>query len=155
MKKCKKVLLTIAIILVIALAITLTVFYIIDKNGTQAVLDNIWNGLNRPLPIIGLSTLVIAITIFKIVVGIRFGKNKIAQIEQTYQEKVNELMKMNNDLIDFKNDIVDRVKKGEECIVETCKVIPNVKVNAIGQKFEKGLDYGTQEETTNNNPKEE
>ena len=155
MKKCKKVLLTIAIILVIALAITLTVFYIIDKNGTQAVLDNIWNGLNRPLPIIGLSTLVIAITIFKIVVGIRFGKNKIAQIEQTYQEKVNELMKMNNDLIDFKNGIVERVKKGEECIVETCKVIPNVKVNAIGQKFEKGLDYGTQEETTNNSPKEE
>ena len=155
MKKCKKVLLTIAIILVIALAITLTVFYIIDKNGTQAVLDNIWNGLNRPPRIFGLSTLVIAITIFKIVVGIRFGKNKIAQIEQTYQEKVNELMKMNNDLIDFKNGIVERVKKGEECIVETCKVIPNVKVNAIGQKFEKGLDYGTQEETTNNNPKEE
>ena len=155
MKKCKKVLLAIAIILVIALSITLTVFYIVDKNGTQAVLDNIWNGLNRPLPIIGLSTLVIAITIFKIVVGIRFGKNKIAQIEQTYQEKVNELMQMNNDLIDFKNGIVDRVKKGEECIVETCKVIPNVKVNAIGQKFEKGLDYGTQEETTNNNPKEE
>ena len=155
MKKCKKVLLTIAIIIVIVLAITLTVFYIIDKNGTQAVLDNIWNGLNRPLPIIGLSTLVIAVTIFKIVVGIRFGKNKIAQIEQTYQEKVNELMKMNNDLIDFKNGIIDRVKKGEECIVETCKVIPNVKVNAIGQKFEKGLDYGTQEETTNNNPKEE
>ena len=155
MKKCKKVLLTIAIILVIALAITLTVFYIVDKNGTQAVLDNIWNGLNRPLPIIGLSTLVIAVTIFKIVVGIRFGKNKIAQIEQTYQEKVNELMKMNNYLIDFKNGIVERVKKGEECIVETCKVIPNVKVNAIGQKFEKGLDYGTQEETTNNNPKEE
>lgn len=155
MKKCKKVLLTIAIILVIALSITLTVFYIVDKNGTQAVLDNIWNGLNRPLPIIGLSTIVIAVTIFKIVVGIRFGKNKIAQIEQTYQEKVNELMKMNNDLIDFKNGIVDRVKKGEECIVETCKVIPNVKVNAIGQKFEKGLDYGTQEETTNNNSKEE
>ena len=155
MKKCKKVLLTIAIILVIALSITLTVFYIIDKNGTQSVLDNIWNGLNRPLPIIGLSTIVIAVTIFKIVVGIRFGKNKIAQIEKTYQEKVNELMQMNNDLIDFKNGIVDRVKKGEECIVETCKVIPNVKVNAIGQKFEKGLDYGTQEETTNNNPKEE
>ena len=155
MKKWKKVLLTIAIILVIALSITLTVFYIVDKNGTQAVLDNIWNGLNRPLPIIGLSTIVIAVTIFKIVVGIRFGKNKIAQIEKTYQEKVNELMQMNNDLIDFKNGIVDRVKKGEECIVETCKVIPNVKVNAIGQKFEKGLDYGTQEETTNNNPKEE
>ena len=155
MKKFKKVLLTIAIILVVALSITLTVFYIIDKNGTQEFLNNIWNGLNRPLPIIGLSTIVVAFTIFKIVVGIRFGKNKIAQIEKFYQEKVNELVQMNNDLIDFKNGIVDRVKKGEECIVETCKVIPNVKVNAIGQKFEKGLDYGTQEETTNNNPKEE
>ena len=143
----KKALKIIGIVLLACLFIAAIVLYAIFPSQTAYVLNNIWNVLNTPLPIVGITTLTILIFIWQIVIRSRYGKKAINDIKEEYQKRYDQL-KADKDSIEKERlenkEEINNIKNG---FTYLCALIPNKKVNDLGEKFEKGLEYG--KETTN------
>ena len=104
MKKSKKVILIVLLSLVVALGITYIVFYCIKQTTTQKITtDTIDYICNKPLPIVGVSTLVLAVAIFKIVKIIVTTKS--IKMQQVYNE-----LKAAQEEIDCLKDLLRQLK---------------------------------------------
>ena len=149
----KKALKIIGIILLSLLFIAAIVLYAIFPTQTKDVLTNIWAILNTPLPIVGVTTVAILLFVWKIVVRTNYGKKAIADIKEEYQAKYDQLKAEKDVLEKEREENKEQIENMKECIVELCSLIPNKKVNDLGDKFAKGLDYGNTKETTNSETK--
>ena len=137
MKKSKKVLLIVLLSLVVALGITYIVFYCIKPTTTQKITtDTIDYICNKPLPIVGVSTLVLAVAIFKIVKIIVTTKS--IKMQQVYNE-----LKAAQEEIDCLKDLLRQLKyendkKYEEhknSLKIVCKASPNKKIKKLGDSL--------------------
>ena len=144
MKKKLKVICLIALACAI---ITFIVFYIVKPNDTKSFINGVWDFLNKPLPIVGFTTLMVLVFVWKVVVATRYGKKALEKIETTYQTKVAQLNEKEKSIKQLETKCQNRIDELEQVIINVCETIPNVKVNAIGEKI-KELEYGEQE--TNN-----
>ena len=126
--------------------ITSIVFYIVKPNETKAFFNNVWDFLNKPLPIIGITTLAVLLFVWKVVVATRYGKKALEKIETTYQKKIELLNEEKKAIKQLETKCQNRIDYLEDTIIQVCATIPNVKVNALGEKI-KELEYG--EETNN------
>ena len=144
MKKTFKV---IGIILLACLLVAAIVLYAIFPSQAQDVLTNTWAILNTPLPIIGFTTLAILLFAYHVFVRTKYGKGAINDIKREYQERYNKLKAEKDALEQERKENKEEIESMRKCIVDLCALIPNKKVNDLGEKFAKGLDYG--EETTN------
>ena len=147
----KKALKIIGIVLLSLLLVAAIVLYAVFPTQTKDVLTNIWAILNTPLPIVGVTTVAVLVFIWQIVIRTNYGKKTIANIKEEYQAKYEELKAEKDALEQEREENKEQIKDMKECIVELCALIPNKKVNDLGDKFAKGLDYG--EETTNSETK--
>ena len=114
-------------------------------------LNTAWEWLNKPLPVVGLSTLIICLFVIKFISMTSFGKKQLKKLndgfkrirEQTesakseYQEFKNNV----NSILDDKQKEIDYLKG---IIKELCDTLPNKKVKAIGEKV-----YGERKEESN------
>ena len=99
MKKSKKAFTIIAVIVVISLVIAYGVMYILYPNPTKQWTMTAWDWLNEPLPIVGVSTLMILIFAWQVFKNSSFGKKQLL-----------ELRRMHDDA----NKLVDSIKKEKD-----------------------------------------
>ena len=127
--------------------ITCIVFYIVKPSDTKAFMNSVWDFLNKPLPIVGFTTLMVLVFVWKVVIASKYGKKALEKIEKTYQNKIELLNDEKEKIKQLENNCKNRISELEETLYNVCITIPNVKVNALGEKI-KELEYGEQE--TNN-----
>lgn len=137
MSKFKKVLFVILAIIFVAIV----VLYAIFPTRVKQVGENVWAFLNAPLPIVGVSLLIIGGFIWKFL----RGKAKIKELEERYKAKLDELNSKKDDLSDIEEKVDQELANMKNTVVEVCLTIPNVKVNKIGEELKDG------KERTNNN----
>lgn len=153
----KKKVKAIAWILFVCLAIAVMVFYAIKPSETKAVINDIWGFLNKPLPIVGMTTLAVLFFTWKVIVQTKYGKKAIEKFKERCEElerliaqehlkaqEERDILKIENKL--FQKNLIDTC-------TEICDVIPNIKVKRIGEKL-KGIKY-EKEEKVDANPKKE
>lgn len=135
--KAKKIFLIIliSIVAVAAVALGLCYFFIIPEQ-TKQFLDAAWVWLNEPLPIVGVSSLVIAFFLWKIFVSSSFGKkrynelkNKLSALLEILGQSEEERKKQNEELelLKAKNKVL------LEYINKIKNAIPNKKVKEIAE----------------------
>lgn len=149
----KKALKIIGIILLSLLFIAAIVLYAIFPTQTKDVLTNIWAILNTPLPIVGVTTVAVLVFVWQIVIRTNYGKKALANINEEYQAKYDKLKAEKDALEQERKENKEEIKEMKNCIIYLCSLIPNQKVNDLGDKFAKGLDYGETKETTNSETK--
>lgn len=138
----KKTLKIIGIVLLLACVVASCVFYIVLPTETKQFFTSVYDILNRPLPIVGVTTLAVLFFIWKIVFATRYGKKALEKVEQKYQEKYEQLVKQ-KELVD--NSIKESKEIGDKLtngFINLCDIIPNVKVNKLGESIRKELGYG-------------
>lgn len=140
----KKILTIILICLAVALGLYILVSFIVNKEGTMYWINYFIDLLNKPLPVVGITTSAVLIFIWRLVVATNYGKKKLneydekqAKLEEEYEKfiesadsKINELSKENVVLKGF--------------IVKVCELSANQKIKNYGKEL---LGYG--KETTN------
>ena len=147
----KKALKIIGFSLLACLLVAGIVLYIIFPNETKDVLTNTWNVLNTPLPIVGVTTVAVLFFVWKLVFSTNYGKKALSNVKSEYQKKYEELKAEKEKLEQEREENKEQIEEMKEYIIKLCALIPNKKVNDLGDMFAKGLDYG--EETTNSETK--
>ena len=147
----KKALKIIGIVLLTLLVIATIVLYAIFPTQTKDTLTNIWAVLNTPLPIVGVTTVAILFFVWKLVFSTNYGKKALNNIRNEYKERYDKLKAEKDALEQERKENKEEIKEMKNCIIYLCSLIPNQKVNDLGDKFAKGLDYG--KETTNGETK--
>lgn len=142
MKTSKKVLIIILISLCVLLVAGLAVCVLLVPAQTQEYYERFKELLTQPLPIIGVSSIVIISGAVAIISRTSFGKvmlnkmsNSYEKLSVDYNNKINELKeftaKAELELAECKKE-VDFYK---EIITEVCNVVPNKKVKEIAEKI--------------------
>lgn len=144
MKTFKKVLLAICISLAVCLGIAITVFYIVKPDLAKEWFETIVDYVNKPLPIVGVTTLAVLVFVWKLIVTTQYGKakldaydNKVARLEQEYE-------KYKTTAENEKQELKEQNEKLRAQLIHVCELSTNKKIKDFGKELEK---YG--EETTN------
>ena len=137
MTKSKKVLIIILLVLAVLGVGAYTTLYILypvhTPQYTQLVIDYI---CNKPLPVIGVSSLVLFFMIFKLVRFIVLNKGKkYSELQSQITQLKQDLAKSKEDAEKFKEIAYNLYEEGKENLKEVCDAIPNKKVKAIGEKI--------------------
>ena len=139
MSKAKKIFLNILLCLLISLGIAYVVLYSLYRvetlQYTYLVIDYI---CNKPLPVIGISALMVGAIIFKIVGFILKNKGqnyKVVMMElKAEKEKVAEYQK---EIEELKKLIYEQADKTTQFVQELCENLPNKKIKLLGEKYGK------------------
>lgn len=152
MKKSKKILISIAVILVVLLIAAYIVLLNLYPEQTKNWTMTAWDWLNKPLPIVGVSTLVVIFFLWKVFVNSSFGKKKLNELKELLNNTQTELENKNkiandriNNLITENEDLKNKLEEAINTIKEICETSPNKKIKAIGVKY-----YGERKETIDN-----
>ena len=141
----KKTLKIIGIVLAVLLGIALLVLRIVMPNEMSAIFDQIWAWLNQPLPIVGVSSIVLGFTIWKIFISTSFGKKCVAELEkkfnelkEDYEAKLKEAEEDKAEALAHKEEAVNMLASFKEeldtfaeQLAVACETSPNAKVNAL------------------------
>lgn len=140
MKKLLKVLKIIGICLLAACIGGFVVLYIVNKDLAEQIIAQLVDILNRPLPIIGVTTLAILIFIWKVIITTNYGKKKLAQ----YDEKVKEIEQAKEDFENNANEKVEELLENLENIKKqlshACELSTNKKIKDFGKELEYGKE---------------
>lgn len=158
MEKFKKVLKIVLISLLVCLGIFSIVAYIVWKEQTTYIFECIIDFVNKPLPIVGVSIIIVGAFIYKCVVASRFGKKAINEYKQEndnlrheidkYKELVNETLK---DYESALNQAKNELGELKEDVASAFELNKNYKVREIASKL-RGVEY---EKEIDSNPEEE
>ena len=144
MKTSKKVLLGIGIGLLVTFALYVLISFIVNKDGTMYWINQVIDWLNKPLPIIGVTTLALLIFVWKVVVATNYGKAKLL----TYDKKVKELENAKEEFELAANEKIKELEQDNDKLraqlIHVCELSTNKKIKDFGKELE---EYG--EETTN------
>ena len=102
----------------------------------------VWEKLNEPLPVVGMSTLMVLILVWKLFSSSSFGKKQINEFKRNAQEtkdRFEELKANYEEKINEYEEVINKyeqlIKEYEEYFTKICEVIPNKKVKQIGVEF--------------------
>lgn len=160
-KKIDKVLWIIFICLFVALCTAIAVLYAINPDMVKEWFEYIIDLLNRPLPIVGITSAAVLIFLWQVIVRVRFGKSALNQYEQKYQDNRAMILEEKQNIAEERKEIAQERKDNRAMIgelrnqlVEVCKTIPNLKVNELGKKIEKESVDNEQEKIDSSSEKE-
>ena len=149
MKKALKIicLSLIGVALVVAI-----IGYIFWKEQTIQVFDLIVDYINRPLPIVGVSSIIVAAFLYKCFVSTKYGKKALNELLNE-KDKAFEELEEKNKLLNQKEDEIKALVNAHQSeidylknyLVEFCKMSNNVKVKELGEKLESGYELKTQD----------
>lgn len=155
MSKVKKIWLGIGIAVLSLLVIGGIVFWLLYPELTAQWANVAWDWLNAPLPVVGISVLIMGMFIIKLVSMTSWGKTQVAKLKATYEEHKKEIgseLSISKERVD---SLVEELKAKQAEIeylknklVELCSTIKNKRVNELGKEIE-------HEETIDNDTKEE
>lgn len=135
------------------LAIAYVVLYIVFKDKTLEITNLVIDFVNKPLPIIGVSTVILCIFIYKCVIATRFGKKRIGEykeLQENTQREVEELKKIVEDsLKDIQNKVDSVENKGNitnEKLLEALRLSRNVKIQALAEGDSNGEEINSDQE---------
>ena len=156
MKKALKISI---IALFVSLAIFSVISYILWKEKTTYIFECIIDFINRPLPIVGVSLVIIGAFVFKCFIASKYGKKALREYESSLEECKKELSDKEKEIDDtlkgFENDLQLVIKKNDEVketLIKSLEMSKNIKLKALAMKL-KGETYG--EEETNCDQEEE
>ena len=139
MAKFLKVVKIIFICLAVILGVGYVVLNFINPELAKQVVDTVVDYANRPLPIVGVSTVVLAILVWKIFERTGYGKRAIAQMKKEYEEqKEKDRQELERKKIEYSAIIcfyeqeMDLLFNG---FIQLCDYIPNKKVKEFGEKL--------------------
>lgn len=85
MKKFYNVLKAILISLLVVVGIAVVIGYIFWQQQTKEILDMVVNFVNKPLPIVGVSLVVVFMFVYKCFVTAKYGKSEINELKDKYE----------------------------------------------------------------------
>lgn len=157
MKAKTKKILTIALVVVISLlVVACVVCYFVIPTQFKDAIAIAWDWLNQPLPIVGISTIMVLFFAFKVFASSSFGKKQIKKINEEFARVKQESESSKQELETFKQNLLDmfkeftkdkdsEIEKLKEFNQELCKLLPNKKVKELGEKvYGKETDSSTE-----------
>lgn len=139
MAKFLKVVKIIFICLAVILGVGYVVLNFINPELAKQVVDTVVDYANRPLPIVGVSAVVLAVLVWKIFERTGYGKRAIAQMKKEYEEqKEKDRQELERKKIEYSAIIcfyeqeMDLLFNG---FIQLCDYIPNKKVKEFGGKL--------------------
>lgn len=146
LKKTLKIISAIVIVLAVVAGIVLWLLYPVQ---TKQYLNTAWEWLNKPLPIVGVSTVVVLFFVWRLFAASSFGKKQINEFRRTNEDVIKqfEVVKAHYvEIIQYYEKRAEELEahmiKQDAVIKEMCDNTPNKKIKAIGEKY-----YGGKEET--------
>lgn len=127
-----------------SLIVAFIVFYIIDKNNCLATVEYVIEFVNKPLPIVGVTTLAVLVFLWKVIITTNYGKSKLAQYEKAKQEIISEKEKFIEDASSKIALLEQQNKDLENKLSYVCSLSTNKKIKDYGKELD---TYG--KETTN------
>jgi energy-coupling factor transporter transmembrane protein EcfT len=162
--KTKKVLLTVGLCLFVLLTAALLVCLHFWPEQTKTYLKTAWDWLNQPLPVVGVSTLMILFFVWRIFASTSLGKKQINQFKRGTEDVIREfndykaatetiITEYRKELTDYKTLLEQVDEKYGGIIKSICESSRNVRIKKIGES----INGEERKETTNNetNPGEE
>lgn len=142
--KVNKVLVIIIFSLLIVLGISTYVLYLINPKAVTDYFNWFVDILNKPLPIIGVTTLALLVFVWKVVVATNYGKAKL----KIYEDKLKQIEQAKDDLEKAADEKIKELKEENDKLraqlIHACELSTNKKLNDFGKELE---NYG--EENSN------
>ena len=155
MKKALKI--TFSIVLVLC-GIAYFVCYIFLKEQTKEFTQNVIDLLNKPLPIIGVSTGVVLFFIYKCFVSTKYGKKRINEFKEENDNLRHEIAEYKqivdlelNNCVNSVNELKNDIQETKEYVIEGFELNKNIKIKEIAKKM-RGVE---DEETINSDTEKE
>lgn len=158
MKKAFKIIIP---TLLVILAIFYVVAYILWKEQTTYITECVINFINKPLPIIGVSTGVVLFFIYKCFISTKYGKKAINEYKEenrALKERIDELEHKEEDIKDF---VVAQLQliSSEQCatkstLIKSLELSKNIKIKELAKTLKGEQPYG-EEEIDSDTEKEE
>ena len=140
MKKFTKVIKIILLSLLVLVLGGFVVLYIVKPELAKQILDTVVDYVNRPLPIVGVSLVVLAVLGWKIFSSTIYGKKKIEEMKSEFDREKNELKaQYEAKKVEYaavlgcyqkENDLVYKA------VEKICGASANVKIKEIGANLE-------------------
>lgn len=155
MSKVKKTWLIVGISILSVLAVGGVIFWLLYPELVAQWVNVAWKWLNEPLPVAGVSVLIMGMFIIKLVSMTSWGKAQVSKIKATYEEYKTQIggeISLEKEKVD--SLVEELASKQAEInylkskLVELCSTIKNKRVNELGKEIE-------HEETIDNDTKEE
>lgn len=143
MKKFKKVFYAILISLLVAFGIFVLVSFIVNKDVTMYWINYVVDLLNRPLPIVGITSAAILVFIWRLVVATNYGKKAISGLRQELDNIKAEHEQYKIDSEKEKQELKEQNEKYVNILYDICELSTNQKIKKYGKEL---LEYG--KETT-------
>ena len=143
--KTKKIILIVLISLLVAFGIYVLVSFIVNKDGTMYWINYFIDLLNKPLPIVGVTTLALLLFVWKVIITSNYGKAKLLEYDAKRKEIEKEHEKFVLDANSKINELLNKNEQLRNELAQVCALSTNKKINEFGKVLE---NYG-KEETTN------
>ena len=147
MKKFFKIFNWVLFGLLLSLGIYTLVSFIVNKDGTMYWINYIIDLLNRPLPIIGITTLAILVFVWKIIIATNYGKAQLLK----YEKKQQELEQNYNDFIETCNNVLNELNAQtsnyQEQLSKLCALSTNKKIKDFGKELANGKETDSETKT--------
>ena len=163
MNKHPKLIKTLKIVAIVVLALCLIAYAIcwfVINEQTRWFTEFVWTWLNKPLPVVGSSILIIFFCIIKFILPrTSFGQRNIRAIKQEVAEAKEELAEFKKateeaykNLTSFYDENKSYIDNVQNDVVDICNALPNKKVKLIGGKI---YERNQAKEETDNQAEEE
>lgn len=136
-KKVKIILLSLLGVSVVACIVLYAVF----PTQFKTEISHIWDILNKPLPIIGVTTLAVLVFVWKLVITTNYGKAKLQEYERQYKEICEEHKEFVGQANAELSKCYAKIDDLRHKLANACNLSTNQKIKALG----KGLEYGKEE----------
>lgn len=145
--KTKKVLSIILTIAFFVIAITCSVLYILYPIQTKDIVKKIYAFINEPLPVVGVSLVIIFTFLYKFLATTSIGKKSIKELKEiasNSEKQIEMIINTTEQELERKQAEINDLKA---FIEKLCETIPNKKVKEISKEYFSHEE--TSEEETN------
>lgn len=150
--KAKKIIGIILICLLVAFGIYVLVSFIVNKDGTMYWINYFIDLLNKPLPIVGVTTLALLVFVWKVVITSNYGKAKLLEYDLKKKELEQEHEKFVQGANEKISELISENDNLRHELAQVCALSTNKKINEFGKVLE---NYGKENETTNSDTTKE
>lgn len=137
-------------IIVGVLALTSIVCYIFWTEQTTYIFECIIDFINRPLPIVGVSSVIVLGFVYKIFVSTKYGKNALKELNddkdkffaaaEQYKADLKEQEELTKALVNAHQQEIDLLK---DYLIQVCENSTNVKLKELAETIRQGYDLKT------------
>lgn len=125
-----------------ALCLFVVIAYAVWSEKTLEVFEIIKYYINQPLPIIGVSTLVVCIFAYKCFVSTKYGKKAIKNLQEEKEKMLEEIKQKEIDLKSLETRYTNKLNAYQQeidqmkgIIIELCGYSRNVKAHELAKKL--------------------